>query len=261
MLIDSHAHLNDERLINEVDSIVKDMPKDNLEAIINVGYDLISSKKSVEFANLYDNIYACVGIHPHDAKDANKESYDYFCEVLKSKKVVALGEIGLDFYYDHSPRDTQQKVFLEQLELAHSLKKPVVIHLRDAYQVMLDLLKQNRAKLEYGSILHCYSGSKEMLLEFAKLDMYFSFGGAITFKNATEKPKIVQACPKDRLLLETDCPYMTPAPFRGRVNYPKYVSLVAQTIANITNRDYDEIVATTNKNTKDLFKGITDQKI
>lgn len=256
MLIDSHAHLNDKRLIGEVAKIVRDMPSDNLEAIINIGYDIPSSKTSVELANLYENIYACVGIHPHDAKDANKDAYDYFCKVVENKKVLGIGEIGLDFYYDHSPRDVQERVFIEQLELAHSLKKPVVIHLRDAYQVMLDLLKQNRKMLEYGAMLHCYSGSKEMLLEFAKLNLYFSFGGAITFKNATEKPKVVAACPTSRLLLETDCPYMTPVPFRGKTNYPKYVKIVAESIAKFTNRDYDEIVDITNKNTKDLFKGL-----
>lgn len=253
MIIDTHAHLNDERLIGEVAAIVKDMRQDNLQSIINVGYDLASSKISVELAQRYKDIFAAVGIHPHDAKTANQDSYDYFAVQSKNAKVVAIGEIGLDFYYDYSPREVQQKVFLEQLELSHSLKMPIIIHLRDAYQLMLNLLKENKRYLEYGCVLHCYSGSKEMLKEFSKLDLYFSYGGAITFKNAKQKPDIVRATPIDRLLLETDCPYMTPVPHRGKVNYPKYVNLVAQAIAGYTSKPLDEIEEITNYNAKKLF--------
>jgi TatD DNase family protein len=252
MLIDSHAHLNDKRLLPELHSIIADMPKDNLEAIINVGYDLPSSKMSVDIAQ-HDGVFAAVGIHPHDAKDASQQDYDYFAQAATNKKVVAVGEIGLDFYYDHSPRKVQQRVFLEQLELADGLALPVIIHLRDAYQPMLELLKQNKQKLKNGAILHCYSGSAEMMREYAKLGLYFSYGGAITFKNATEKPRIVAETPIEKLLIETDCPYMTPEPHRGRLNYPKYVSLVAQKVALYTNRTYEEIAEITRRNTKELF--------
>ncbi len=253
MLIDSHAHLNDKRLLSELDQIIADMPKDNLEAIVNVGYDLASSKLSVDIAK-HDRVFAAVGIHPHDAKDAGQEAYDFFAQSARNKKVVAIGEIGLDFYYDYSPREIQQKAFLEQLELADSLSLPVIIHLRDAYQIMLELLKQNKPKLKNGAILHCYSGSAEMMREYAKLGLYFSYGGAITFKNAVEKPRIVAETPIEKILLETDCPYMTPEPHRGRLNYPKYVSLVAQKVALYTNKPYEEIIEITNKNTKELFQ-------
>lgn len=253
MLIDSHAHLNDKRLLPELEKIIADMPKDNLEAIINVGYDLESSKLSVDIAK-HNGVFAAVGIHPHDAKDAGQEAYDFFTQSARNKKVVAIGEIGLDFYYDYSPRDVQQKVFLEQLELADALSLPVIIHLRDAYQVMLELLKQNKTKLKNGAILHCYSGSAEMMREYAKLDLYFSYGGAITFKNAVEKPRIVAETPIEKILLETDCPYMTPEPHRGRLNYPKYVGLVAQKAALFTNRTYEEIIGITARNTKELFQ-------
>lgn len=253
MLIDSHAHLNDKRLLSELDQIIADMPKDNLEAIVNVGYDLASSKLSVDIAK-HDRVFAAVGIHPHDAKDAGQEAYDFFAQSVRNKKVVAIGEIGLDFYYDYSPREIQQKAFLEQLELADSLSLPVIIHLRDAYQIMLELLKQNKPKLKNGAILHCYSGSAEMMREYAKLGLYFSYGGAITFKNAVEKPRIVAETPIEKILLETDCPYMTPEPHRGRLNYPKYVSLVAQKVALYTNKPYEEIIEITNKNTKELFQ-------
>ncbi len=260
-MIDTHTHINDKRLITHADTIVADMPKDNLDEIINVGYDYTSSKVSVELADKYDRVFATVGIHPHDAKLASTEIYDWFSKISTHKKVVAIGEIGLDFYYDHSPREIQQRVFLEQLELAHSLKLPIAIHLRDAYQLMLQLLKDNKKYLEYGYVLHCYSGSKEMLIEFAKLDAFFSFGGAITFKNARKKPDIIRATPINRLLLETDCPYMTPEPHRGKLNYPKYVNLVAHKVAEYTDLSYEDIDRITTKNAKDLFQKLHLEKV
>lgn len=229
MLIDTHAHLNDERLIPEAEEIALNLKSDGLAAIVDVGFDRKTSEIAVAHADAFDGVFAVVGIHPHDSQYAGQADYDYFSEVSKKEKVVAIGEIGLDFYYDLSDRKTQERVFLEQLELAHGLKLPVVIHLRDAYELMLRLLKDNRRYLEYGSVLHCYSGSTEMLKEFAKLEMYFSYGGAVTFKNAN-KGDVVRAMPRDRLLLETDCPYMTPVPNRGKTNYPKYVYLTAEKI-------------------------------
>lgn len=256
MLIDTHAHLNDPRLFAQAHDIIGSMKEDNLEALINVGYNYASSKDSYDLAQKYDNVYAAVGIHPHDAKTADKGAYDYFSSASANNKIVAIGEIGLDFYYDHSPRDIQQKVFLEQLELAHSLKLPVIIHLRDAYQLMLNLLIENKQKLAFGGALHCYGGSVEMLREFDKLDLYFSFGGAITFKNAVNKPNVVKATPLDRLLLETDCPYMTPVPHRGKLNYPKYINLVAEKAASFTGLPLQKIEEITTKNAKTLFKKI-----
>jgi len=212
MLIDTHAHLNDERLYPQVDDIADSMQEDGLSAIVNVGYDLTSSKLSVELSHKYENIYAVVGIHPHDAKYAEREAYDYFINAVKEEKTLAIGEIGLDYYYDRSPRDVQQRVFLEQLELADSLNMPVVIHLRDAYEDMYNLLLDNRNKLNNGIVMHCYSGSSEMVEKFLKFDPYYSFGGAITF--AKNKERVIKSIKKDRLLTETDCPYMTPVPMR-----------------------------------------------
>lgn len=254
MLIDSHAHLDDDRLKNEIDNIVSDMDSDFLEAIVNVGCDLPSSKRSVELAKKYEKIFATVGIHPHDAKDATQKDYDYFASVANEKKMLAIGEIGLDYHYDLSPRETQKKVFLEQMELAYSLQLPIVIHLREAYGDMYKLLKENKSKLYYGAILHCYSGSVEMMKEFVKMNFYFSFGGSITFKNASEKPLVIKETPMERILLETDSPYMTPVPYRGKNNYPRYVNLVAQTVAKYKSKTYFEIVEETNRNTKEFFR-------
>lgn len=253
MIIDSHTHLNDKRLLPYVDEIVADMEKDNLKAIINVGYDRESTETSFDLACRYEKIYATVGIHPHDSNKATKGDYERFAQLSKHKKVVAIGEIGLDFFYDYSERDVQEKVFLEQMDLAYNLHMPMVLHLRDAYQLMYKLLKENMHKLEYGAVLHCYSGSKEMLLEFAKLNLYFSYGGAITFKNATEKPDIVRSTPIERLLIETDCPYMTPHPFRGKTNFPKYTNLVCDKLSEILNMDKDKLEDITVKNTERFF--------
>lgn len=254
MIIDSHAHLNDSRLLPFVDEIVSNMDKDNLKAIVNVGYDRQSSESSYSLAKSHDSIYATVGIHPHDSNKATMSDYNRFAELTRDRKVVAIGEIGLDFYYDFSPRAVQEKVFLEQLDLAHSLQMPIVIHLRDAYQLMYNLLKENKRKLEYGAILHCYSGSKEMLVEYAKLGLYFSFGGAITFKNALEKPDIIKEAPLERLLIETDCPYMTPHPYRGKINFPKYANIVCDKLAEILGMEKERLESITTSNTERFFR-------
>ncbi len=253
MIIDSHAHLNDEKLLPYVDEIVSGMKSDNIKAIINVGYDRESSETSYLLAKKYPDIYAAVGIHPHDASKATIDDYNRFADLIKDKKVVAIGEIGLDFYYDYSPREVQEKVFLEQLDLAYNMHAPTIIHLRDAYQLMYNLLKENKHKLAYGAVLHCYSGSKEMLKEFAKLDLYFSFGGAVTFKNATEKPEILRSMPIEKLMLETDCPYMTPVPYRGKINLPKYINLVSEKVAEILGMDREDLERITVKNTERFF--------
>lgn len=255
-MIDTHAHLNDERIFAEIDRVIASMEEDNLSHIITVGFDRKSSEECFEISNKYPKIYSAVGIHPHDAKEAKSEDYERFATLCHNDKVVAIGEIGLDFYYDYSPRDIQEKVFLEQLELAHFLKMPTVIHLRDAYQVMLNLLKDNKNMLEYGAILHCYSGSKEMLKEYLKLGLYVSYGGSVTFKNAVDKPEIIKSTPLDRFVLETDCPYLTPVPLRGKTNFPKNVNIVKEKVAEILGKESDEIDEITTKNAKQFFSKI-----
>ena len=251
MIIDTHAHLNDERLYPIRADIVSSMERNGLEAIINVGYDRPSSELALSIAEEYENLYAVVGIHPHDAKSATVDDYRYFESISANKKVVALGEIGLDFYYDLSDRDVQKKVFVEQLELAHSLKLPVVMHVRDAYGLALEILKENKRFLEYGGVMHCYAGSKELLKDFVDLGLYASFGGVITFKNF-QKSEVVKSCPEDRLLLETDCPYMTPVPYRGKTNLPEYITYVKDKIQEW--RPEMEVERVTTENAKRLFK-------
>lgn len=250
MLIDTHAHLNDERLLPIAGEIVGTMPQKGLGAIINIGFDRPSSELALSLAHTYEPLYAVVGIHPHDAKTATQDDYRYFESVSTDKKVVAIGEIGLDFYYDLSDRDVQKKVFIEQLALAHALKLPVVMHVRDAYGLALEILKENKRFLEYGGVMHCYAGSKELLKDFVSLGLHASFGGVITFKNFA-KQEVVKSCPADRLLLETDCPYMTPVPYRGKTNMPEYISLVRDKIQEW--RPDIDVESVTTQNAKRLF--------
>jgi len=223
-------------------------------AVVNAGYDVESSQRGYDLAKKFERVYCAIGIHPHDAKNARTEDYELFTQLSKDKKVVAYGEIGLDYFYDKSPRDVQEKAFLQQLDLADFLKKPVVLHVRDAYPHMLKLLSENKGKLSNGIVLHCYAGSKELVREFLRYDAYFAFGGAVTFKNAKDKPDIIRSVPIKRLLLETDCPYMTPHPYRGQVNYPKFVSLVADKVAEILGKTRQEIEDLTTANAKEFFR-------
>lgn len=253
MLIDTHCHLNDERLFDEAERIVNDFASDGIESAVCVGYDLPSSRSAVEISEKFDKIYAAAGIHPHEAKTADASIYAELKELCKKPKTVAVGEIGLDYFYDLSPRGVQQKVFAEQLETAASVGLPVILHIRDAYEDARRILFENKSFLTNGLVLHCYSGSAEMVKEFDKLDAYYSFGGAITFKNAKHNLESLAAVRKDRLLLETDCPYMTPVPYRGQTNYPKYINLVADKAAEIKNIDREKLIEITTENAKRLF--------
>lgn len=254
MLIDTHCHLNDERLLPEADNIVKSLKADNIEAVINVGYDFPSSLKSIELANTYNEVYATVGIHPHDAKTRKQSDYDWFAKAVTDNKVVAIGEIGLDYFYDLSPRDIQKKVFVEQLELAYSLKMPISVHLRDAYGDMLELVRENKDKLVYGGVLHCYSGSAEMLKEFLKYGFYFAYGGPLTYKNAKQAIQSITATPLDKLMFETDSPYLAPVPLRGETNVPNNVKYVAEKASELLGINIDKLTEITTNNAKTLFK-------
>lgn len=253
MIIDSHCHLTDERLFPLVDDIVFGLEANDLESVITVGYDLQSSVQGVDIAEKYEKVYAMVGMHPHDSKDMTAEMYDTFRKLAVSDKVVAIGEIGLDYHYDLSPRDVQQRVFSEQIELAHSLNLPIALHVREAYGDTEKILDDNKHLLSNGVLLHCYSGSSEMVKVFSKYDCYFAFGGPITFKNAVHNIESLKAVPLDRLLFETDAPYMTPVPFRGKTNEPKYTALVVDKASEILGIDKSELIEKTNKNTKTLF--------
>ena len=253
MIIDSHCHLTDERLYPIVDDIVNGLNANGIESVITVGYDLPSSTLGVDVARRYKEVYATVGMHPHDSRLMTAETYDIFRNLSADEKVVGIGEIGLDYHYDLSPRDVQQKVFEEQIELADSLRLPVALHVREAYDDTRKILENNKAKLSHGVLLHCYSGSAEMVKVFSKYDAFFAFGGPITFKNAVHNIEALRAVPLDRLLFETDAPYMTPVPFRGKTNEPKHTALVVKKASEVLGVDENELIEKSNKNTKTLF--------
>ena len=253
MLIDSHAHLDDERFDGDRDILIKSLKSNKLELVINIGADFQSSINSIELAKQYDNIYASIGVHPHSASEVTEETLDKFREMAKEEKVVAIGEIGLDYYYDNSPRDLQRKWFREQLKLAKELDLPVIIHSRDATQETFDIIKEAQDGSLRG-VLHCFSGSVEVAMEYIKLGFYISIGGPVTFKNARVVKEVAEAVPLDKLLIETDCPYLTPEPYRGKRNEPMFVKYVAQKIAEIKDINFEELAKATNKNTKELFR-------
>ena len=253
MLIDTHCHLNDEKLLYNADEIVESFKNDGLESAICVGYDMPSSECAVSLAERFEEIYATVGVHPHDADTLDDEACQRILELAKNKKVVAIGEIGLDYYYDLSEREVQKSAFAKQIELANQAELPITLHVRDAYEDTRKILFDMKGYIKNGLLLHCYSGSSEYVKIFDKLDAYYAFGGAITFKNAKHNLESLAVVPKDRLLLETDCPYMPPVPFRGKTNEPKYVSLVAQKAAQVLGMSVEEMEEITTQNAKRLF--------
>jgi len=253
MLIDTHAHIQDEKFKDDLDNVLERAQDAGLEKIICVGIDYKSSREAVDLARKYPQVYAVVGVHPHDAKTLNTEVLPKLYELAKDPRVVAIGEIGLDFYRDLSPREQQRKAFVEQINIARELYKPVVIHDRDAHQEVLDIIKQEKAGRNQG-IMHCFSGYLPLAIELMKEGFYISFAGPLTFKNAKKTHEVAAKISIDKILIETDCPYLTPEPFRGKRNEPAYVKYVAQKMAEIRNKSIEEITYTTNLNAKRVFR-------
>ena len=253
MIIDSHAHINDEKLRDIREEIISSLNSYGIERMVEIGFDYESSKEAFELAKAHDEVYCAVGIHPHDAKNRFLEHYDYFRSIAPDPKVVAIGEIGLDYFYDLSERDIQKQVFREQIELAEELKLPIAIHMRDAFKDVEDILTDMKSHLSNGVLIHCYTGSREFVKVLGKFDCFFALGGAITFKNA-KKEDVIRTIPLDRLLIETDSPYLTPVPYRGKPNQPQYVNLVLDKIAAVLEMDRDALGNITRENTLSLYK-------
>ncbi len=250
--VDSHAHLDDERFNEDREELINSLYENGIETVLNPGADLNTSKAAVELADKYSFIYAAVGCHPHDSKFMNDETMNIFRELAKNKKVIGIGEIGLEYYYDNSDRDTQRIWFREQIRLAKELDIPYIVHDRDAHEDVFKIMKEEHYSGTRG-ILHCYSSSVEMAREFVKLGFYISLGGPVTFKKAKTPKLVAKEIPLDRLLIETDCPYLTPEPFRGKRNEPKYVKYVAEEIAAIKEVSIDVIAEKTSENFRKLF--------
>ncbi len=252
MLFDSHAHLDDERYNPDRQALIGGLPDRGISYVVNVGADMESSLRSIHLADAYPFIYATVGVHPHDAEGMKDQDLDSLLKMAKHPKVVAIGEIGLDFYYDNSPRDSQRKRFADQLELSIEAGLPVVIHSRDAHGETMDILKSYRSRLK-GCVLHCYSGSWELAKVYQSLGFYISLGGPVTFKNAVKTVEVAENIDINLLMIETDSPYLTPHPHRGKRNDPGFVSLVAERIAEIRGLKKEELAEITKINACRFF--------
>jgi TatD DNase family protein len=252
MLFDTHAHLNADQFEEDVADVIRRAQAEGVSNIVVVGFDEKTIKGALKLAEEYDFIYAAVGWHPVDAIDMKDEHIIWLEELASHPKVVALGEMGLDYYWDKSPKDIQKEVFRRQIQLAKKVKLPIIIHNRDAHEDIVKILKEENAS-EIGGIMHCFGGSYEIAKQCIEMNFYISFGGPVTFKNAKRPKEVVKDLPLDRLLIETDCPYLAPHPYRGKRNEPSYVKLVAETIAEIKEMTYEEVVQITNQNAKKLF--------
>ncbi len=252
-VFDTHAHLNDEAFDEDRDEVIQRARRAGIRLIVNIGFDLTSSRQSIDLAERYDLIYASVGIHPHDAAGAGPGYLEELQEMARHPKVVAIGEIGLDYYRDLSPRPVQKKVFIEQMALAKKLQKPVIIHDRDAHGDMMDTLRKEKLG-PAGGVMHCYSGSWEMAGELLNMGFYLSIAGPVTFPNAVKLKEVAAKVPADRLLIETDAPYLTPVPYRGRRNEPAHILYTAAEVAGARGMEKEDLARMCMENGRKLFR-------
>ena len=250
MYFDSHSHMDDRRFDDDRDGIMDELKSHGVGLLMNVGCDLASSERSVALAERYPFVYAAVGSHPDDADHLDGKLLDRYRALAGHEKVRAIGEIGLDYHYEDVPRAQQIIAFEQQLELAEALKLPVIVHEREAHGDATDIVRRHP---DVRGVFHCFSGSKELALWLVERGWYIGFTGVVTFKNARRAVEAVQALPLDRILIETDCPYMAPEPYRGRRNDSRYVPLVAAKIAELKGISPEEAGSITTENAKRLF--------
>lgn len=253
MLFDSHTHLDDKRFDDDRDQVVERALVAGVGLMLNPGADLASSQRAVALSERYPSVYAAVGIHPHDAKEVDQLTLRLIEQLAKKPKVKAIGEIGLDFHYDLSPRDVQRRVFIEQIRMAKALKLPVIIHDREANQEVYDTLLAESA-FETGVLMHCYSGSAELAKAYVKKGAKISIAGPVTFDNAKKLRQVVSTIDLEHLLIETDAPYLTPMPHRGKRNEASYVAFVARQIAVIKGIDFETVAQVTYTTACDFFR-------
>ena len=255
---DSHCHVDEEQFNEDREAVLARMREHGITRYAVIGSDMATSRRAVDFCAAHDGAYAVGGIHPHEAKGFREEDQDEIRGWYRSGKIRAIGEIGLDYYYDLSPRETQRAVCIRQMELAWEIGAPVAYHIRDAHGEMLEIMKSMKQKLT-GGIIHCFSGSAEMAKEYLKLGYYISFAGPLTFKKAPKLQETARIVPKDRLLIETDSPYMAPEPVRGRRNEPANVRYVGMKLAEIRGESAEEVAAYTTENAMRVYGVISGQ--
>lgn len=248
LIFDTHAHLDDERFKDILPSLLDEMHTNGVDAIITNGCDYASSSKALELAHKYPFIYAAVGIHPQSDKSFGE--FEKIRDLCQDERCVAIGEIGLDYYYVSDNKSAQKDIFEQQMLLSNYIKKPVIVHDRDAHEDTLSLLQKHKPC----GVVHCFSGSVEMAREINKLGLYIGIGGVLTFKNSKKLPDVAKEFPIEKILLETDCPYLSPEPYRGKTCHSGLITLTAQKLAEIKNLSLENILKITNKNAHRIFK-------
>ncbi|KGN02285.1 hydrolase TatD [Clostridium novyi A str. 4570] len=252
MIFDSHAHYDDESFNEDREDVIKEIKENGVINVLNCGASMEGARDSFKLANKYDFFYAAVGIHPENAYELTEENYEEIKEMTKNPKVRAIGEIGLDYYWEENPpREKQKEVFRKQMELAKELNMPVVIHDRDAHGDTLEIMKEFP---EVKGVVHCFSGSVEFARECLKLGYYIGFTGVVTFKNSKKIVEVAKEVPLDRMLVETDAPYMAPTPNRGKRNRSDYIKFIIEKIAEVKELSVEEVSNATIENAKNLLK-------
>lgn len=253
MLIDTHVHLNADQYDEDLQKVIDGALEEGIDRMFVVGFDTNTIERTMKLIDQYDFIYGIIGWHPVDAIDCTEERLQWIEELSKHPKIIGIGEMGLDYHWDKSPKDIQKEVFRKQIALAKRVQLPIIIHNREATQDCVDILKEENAS-EVGGIMHSFSGSNEIADEILKMNFYISLGGPVTFKNAKQPKEVAQHVPLDRLLVETDAPYLSPHPYRGKRNEPARVKLVAEQIAELRGISYEEVCKATTENAERLFK-------
>lgn len=254
MIFDSHAHYDSSQFDEDREALLNSMQSKGVGTIVNVGATVKSIDEVPQMAEKYPFVYAAVGVHPDEVGDLDEEVFAHMRQQCKREKVVAVGEIGLDYYWDNESHDLQKYWFVRQLDLAREMNLPVIIHSREAAADTLEIMKEHAKGLP--GVIHCFSGSVEMAQEYVKMGFYIGVGGVVTFKNGRKLKEVVEAIPLTSILLETDCPYLAPVPFRGKRNCSEYISYVAEEIANLKGVSYEEVVRVTEENGKKLFRQV-----
>lgn len=252
MIFDTHAHYDDEAFDEDREALLNSMKEGGVGRIVNIGANMETSQRTVELTGQYDFMYGAVGVHPSDTGDMTQDDIETLREWSRESKILAIGEIGLDYHYPEPAREIQKNWFIRQLMLAQEENLPVVIHSRDAAADTLEILKEYGRGL--GGVIHCFSYTKEMAAEYVKLGYYIGIGGVVTFKNARKLAEAVEVIPLERLVLETDCPYLSPEPHRGTRNSSLNLTYVAQTLAQLKGVSYDEIIGQTEQNAQAMYR-------
>lgn len=252
MIFDTHAHYDDDAFDEDRDELLSGMAAKNVEYIVNVGASIESSKRSIALAEKYPFIYAAVGVHPDEVGELNEEKFNRLREWTKHEKAKAVGEIGLDYYWDKEQHDLQKHWFMRQMELAHEVNLPIIVHSREAAKDTLDMIIAAKP-LDLSGIIHCYSYSVEQAREYLNMGYYIGIGGVLTFKNAKKLKEVAEYAPLSRIVLETDCPYLAPVPYRGKRNDSSKLSYVVEELAAIKQMPVEEVIRITNENGKKLY--------